>query len=296
MVGESPQSTSTMTVGSISQLWANAMPAAPGEIMLLRNLGDGRFADVTAAASLGSVRLDRPRALVSADIDGDGDADLIVTQNNAPPILLKNNGGNRRSSVRLSLRGLADNRNGIGAKVEVFAGGLRQKWELPASSGYLGQNALSLVAGLNQAKEADVVRLLWPTGVVQDEVQLASGRRHVIQEIDRRGSSCPVVWVWNGERYEFISDMIGPGIVGHWVGARANEHSGSDGVLAHRRPSRETAQRPFSFRFAEVMEELVYLDQVRLSCDRPSGGHRCLSQRVLRERAAVSRIQDHCEP
>src|SRR5262249_20326535 len=187
-----------------------------GEIMLLRNLGDGHFADVTAAASLNSVRLNKPRALVSADIDGDGDSDLLVTQNDGGPVLLKNNGGNRRSSVRLGFRGLADNRDGVGSKIEVFAGGLRQKWELPTSSGYLGQNALEVVAGLNQAKEADVVRLLWPTGVVQDEVQLASGRRHLIREIDRRGSSCPVVWVWNGEHYEFISDMIGPGIVGHW--------------------------------------------------------------------------------
>jgi tetratricopeptide (TPR) repeat protein len=242
-----------------------------GEIMLLRNTGDGHFSDVTAAASLRSIRLSRPRALVTADIDGDGDADFVITQNAAAPIVLKNNGGNRRTSVRLGFRGLADNRDGVGSKIEVFAGGLRQKWELPSSSGYLGQNAREIVAGLNQAKEADVVRILWPTGVVQDEVQLATGRRQVIQEIDRRGSSCPVVWVWNGERYEFISDMIGPGIVGHWVGpGQTNTPDPNEYLRIEGRQVKPRNGR-LSFRFAEVMEELVYLDQVRLvAIDHPS--------------------------
>jgi hypothetical protein len=173
--------------------------------------------------------------------------------------------------VPLSLRGLADNRSGVGAKVEVFAGALRQKWEIPSSSGYLGQNALEVVAGINDAKEADVVRMLWPTGVVQDEVQLRSGQRHAIQEIDRRGSSCPVVWVWNGQHYEFVSDMIGPGIVGHWVAP--GETNIPDPTEYLRIDGRQVKLRDgrLSFRFAEVMEELVYLDQVRLiAVDHPA--------------------------
>ena len=102
-------------------------------------------------------------------------------------------------------------------------------------------------------------------------VQLAAGRRHLLNEIDRRGSSCPVVFAWNGERYEFIADMIGPGIVGHWVapGERnipdPTEYLKIDGRRVKPRNGR------LSFRFAEVMEELTYLDHVRLiAVDHPA--------------------------
>lgn len=241
-----------------------------GELRVLRNLGGERFADVTSAAGA-TVRLVRPRALIAGDTDGDGDTDLLITQNDEPPVLLRNDGGNRRASVRLEFRGLADNRSGVGTQVEVFAGALRQKWQLQSSSGYLGQNAPGILAGIDRLRQADLVRLLWPTGVVQDEVQLPSGRRHLLDEIDRRGSSCPVVFAWNGERYEFIADMIGPGIVGHWEApGRRNisdptEYLKVDGSRVKPRNGR------ISFRFAEVMEELTYLDHVRLlAVDHPS--------------------------
>jgi len=237
--------------------------ADKSELRVLRNLGGDRFADVTAATAA-AIHLQRARALIAGDTDGDGDADLLITQNDGAPVLLRNDGGNRGASVRLAFRGLADNRSGIGTKVEVFAGALRQKWELQSSSGYLGQNAPGILAGIGNSREADIVRLLWPTGVVQDEVRLASGRRHLLNEIDRRGSSCPVVFAWNGERYEFVADMIGPGIVGHWVapGERnlpdPTEYLKIDGSRVKLRNGR------LSLRFAEVMEELTYLDHVRL--------------------------------
>ncbi len=189
-----------------------------GEVRLFRNLGPDGFKDVTADVGLDKIRLKDPRAIITGDYDGDGATDLLITQNHGPAVLLRNEGGNQNHWLRLSLKGLADNKSAIGTKVEVFSGGNRQKFEIAGSNGYLGQNSTDIVVGLGDSKEADIVRMLWPTGVLEDEIQIAGDKQHDFLEIDRRGSSCPTLFVWNGERYEFVADMLGAGVVGHWVG------------------------------------------------------------------------------
>ena len=189
-----------------------------GEIKLFRNLGPDGFKDVTADVGLEKIHLESPRAIITGDYDNDGAVDLLITQNHGPAVLLKNEGGNQNHWLRLALKGLADNKSAIGTKVEVFAGGNRQKLEIYGSNGYLGQNSPYLTVGLGQSTEADVVRMLWPTGVLQDEINVAGDEQQNIQEVDRRGSSCPTLFAWNGKRYQFVADMLGAGVVGHWVG------------------------------------------------------------------------------
>jgi tetratricopeptide (TPR) repeat protein len=189
-----------------------------GEIRLFRNLGPDGFKDVTADVGLDKIQLKDPRAIITGDYDGDGATDLLITQNHGPAVLLRNEGGNQNHWMRLSLKGLNDNKSAIGTKVEVFSGGNRQKFEIYGSNGYLGQNSTDIVVGLGDSKEADIVRMFWPTGVLQDEIQVAGDKQQNYNEIDRRGSSCPTLFVWNGQRYEFVADMLGAGVVGHWVG------------------------------------------------------------------------------
>src|SRR5207249_1259423 len=171
--------------------------------------------DFTKDVHLDEVKLNRPRAIAVADIDGNGDADLVVTQLGGAPLILRNEGGNQHNWMSIDLKALNDNKNGIGTKVELYAGMQYQKWEVVGASGYLGQSASPILAGLGSERNAEVVRLLWPTGVPQDEINLAAKKVHSIAELDRRGSSCPVLFSWNGREYEFIADMIGPGVVGH---------------------------------------------------------------------------------
>ena len=250
--------------------------ASGGQVRLLRNLGVRGWADMTREAGLESVKLSQPRAIAVADIAGNGAADLVVTQLGGPPLFLKNEGAGQHNWMRVDLKALADNKSAIGTKVEIYAGALYQKWEVQGASGYLGQNAPGILAGLGDEKTAEVVRLLWPTGVPQDEINLTARKTQSVAEIDRRGSSCPVLFSWNGHEYEFIADMIGPGVVGHWVGP------GEHGVAERDVPDPDeylrvsaASVRPLhgmlSFRFMEPMEETVYLDQLRLvAVDHPS--------------------------
>ena len=157
--------------------------------------------------------------LSPATIDGDGATDLLITQNRGPAVLLRNQGGNQNHWLRLALKGLNDNKSAIGTKVEVFAGANRQKWEVAGSSGYLGDRIPPRsIVGLGQAKEADVVRLVWPTGVLEDEIAVTADREQAYTELDRRGSSCPTLFVWDGTHYNLVGDMLGAGVVGHWIG------------------------------------------------------------------------------
>jgi cytochrome c-type biogenesis protein CcmH/NrfG len=268
-----------------------------GDVRLFRNFGPDGFRDVTADVGLDKIQLKDPRAIVTGDYDGDGATDLLITQNHGPAVLLRNEGGNKNHWLRLSLKGLADNKSAIGTKVEVFSGGNRQKFEIAGSNGYLGQNSTDIVVGLGDSKEADIVRMLWPTGVLEDEIQIAGDKQQNFLEIDRRGSSCPTLFVWNGERYEFVADMLGAGVVGHWVGPgqrdiprpveyikvdrnvireKENPHfSQNTREIGH--PDLAEVQSPrskvglISFRFMEPLEEAVYLDQVRLlAVDHPA--------------------------
>ena len=244
-------------------------------VRVWRNLGDGSFEDVSKALGLDAVKLTAPRGLIAADVDGDGAADLIVTQENAPPVLLRNAGANRNHFVRLDLSGFADNKTALGVKVEVFAGGQWQKFELAGSAGYATQAPPQVLVGLGEAPGVDLLRILWPTGVLQDEVdlpRLESGRGVIaMKEADRRGSSCPVLFAWDGHKYKLVTDVIGAAVVGHWfTPSRRNIPNPGEWIKVDGAQLKPADGR-LSLRFIEPMEEVNYIDQLRLvAVDHPA--------------------------
>ena len=238
--------------------------AAGPEVRVFRNRGDGSFEDVSHELGLDQTKFTAPRGLIAADLAGDGAADLIVTQLNAPPVLLRNIGANKNHFVRLDLAGFADNRTGLGAKVEVFANGLWQKWELAGGSGYQTQAPPQILIGLGTAPGIDLLRILWPTGVLQDEIDLPRTPVIALKEADRRGSSCPVLFAWDGHKYKFVTDVIGAAVVGHWFSpARRNIPNPGEWAKVDGNALAPVNGR-LSLRFMEPMEEVNYIDQLRL--------------------------------
>ena len=241
-------------------------------VKIFRNHGDGTFEDVSHVLGLDAVKLNAPRGLIAADVFGDGAPGLILTQENAPPLLLRNLGANKNHFVRLDLTGYADNKTGIGAKVEVFANGLWQKWELAGASGYQTQAPPQILVGLGQAPGVDLLRILWPTGVLQDEIDLPQQRVIAMKEVDRRGSSCPLLFAWDGHRYEFVTDVIGAAVVGHWfTPTRRNTPNPGEWVKIDGM-NVALVDGKISVRFMEPMEEVNYIDQLRMiAVDHPEG-------------------------
>ncbi len=237
---------------------------AGARVCVWRNRGDGTFEDVSRSLGLDRVKLDDARGLIAADVDGDGAPDLIVTQAKASPVLLRNVGGNKNHFVRLDLSGYADNKTAIGAKVEIFASGQWQKWELAGASGYQTQAPPQVLIGLGKAESIDLLRILWPTGVLQDEIDLPHTQVIAMKEADRRGSSCPVLFAWNGKHYKLVTDVIGAGVVGHWfTPTRRNTPNPSEWIKVDGDAAVPVKGR-LSLRFIEPMEEVNYIDQLRL--------------------------------
>jgi Tfp pilus assembly protein PilF len=234
------------------------------QVRVFRNLGDGTFEDVSHALGLDAVKFAAPRGLIAADVDGDGAADLIVTQLNAPPVLMRNIGANKNHFVRLDLSGLADNKTALGSKIEVFADGQWQKWELAGASGFATQAPPQILIGLGKAEKIDLLRILWPTGILQDEIDLPQTQVIAMKEADRRGSSCPVLFAWDGHKYKLVTDVIGAAVVGHWfTPTRRNIPNPSEWVKVDGDRLAEVNGR-LSLRFIEPMEEVNYIDQLRL--------------------------------
>ena len=151
---------------------------------LFRNRGDGGFDEVTAA----SPDLARPmvaRGAAFGDIDGDGDPDLVLSENGGPARLFRNDGGERNGWIGFRLRGDNSNRDGIGAKITLVIedGGMTriETRVVKSATGYASQNQLAAIFGLGPVGRAVSARVVWPSGA-RSEIEAPAIRQVLLVE------------------------------------------------------------------------------------------------------------------
>ncbi len=149
---------------------------------LFRNIGQARFEDVatTMGGTFAQPKVGRGAAF--GDFDGDGDPDVVLTSNAGPAFLYRNDVLNGNRVVRFTLRGAQSNRDAIGAKVRVTAGGERYSKIVKTGSSYLSQSELPLSFGLGTRTSVDRVEIEWPSGGREDLKSLPAGVSYVIVE------------------------------------------------------------------------------------------------------------------
>jgi hypothetical protein len=159
---------------TVRNIRGNVGYAQPPQLFL--NSGRGSFRDV--AADIGG-DFEQPkvgRGLAFADFDRDGDLDLLLTTNNGPAYLYRNDQFSGNRSIRFHLVGTKSNRDGIGAMVRVFAGGITQSRMVKGGSSYLSQSELPVTFGLEKRDRIERVVIDWPSGRTEEYKNLAAGR------------------------------------------------------------------------------------------------------------------------
>jgi hypothetical protein len=145
--------------------------------LFYRNLRDGTFADLSNEVGEGMKERRASRGATFGDYDEDGDVDVIVNDLDSPPMLLRNDGGSKSGNwISLKLVGTKSNRNAVGARVELKAGGLTLVDEVRAGDSYISHSDWRLHFGLGTATVADEIKLRWPSGKTETLSKVAVNR------------------------------------------------------------------------------------------------------------------------
>ncbi|MCY4398286.1 MAG: FG-GAP-like repeat-containing protein [Gemmatimonadetes bacterium] len=278
---------------------ALAGESSPGEgtVRLYHNAAAGRFDDVSHMLP----PVPPLRRIAAADFGADGDLDLFASTSDGSVRLLRNDGGNGNRYLKMQLVGLSigsgkNNHFGLGAKVEVRAGALHRTLVVTGPEVHIG---------LGQRPGADVVRVRWPNGVPQN-ILYSGANQSIVEEQILKGS-CPTLFAWNGERFEFVTDVMWKSALGMPVGLMAR----GDASYAPPAASREYLRIPgdalrerdgsYELRITDELWEIFYVDEVDLVVvDHPDSVDVFVDERFVPPgpdfRLELHQVSDHRRP
>jgi tetratricopeptide (TPR) repeat protein len=228
-----------------------------------------RLSDSAAAAE----------GLSAFDLVGDPLPDLLVIRDGEAPALAENK-GNGQHWLSLKLGGhwrvkpelMRTNSHAIGTRVVVEGAGLHVNYDHTTTDSGLGQSITPVVLGLGRKEKTDLVHFRWPDGVIQCELNITANQQLAFSENNRKTGSCPVLFTWNGQRFVCIGDFLGGGGLGYLVAPGVYGQPDRDEAIAIAGDQLETLGGVFRISITEPMDEIAYIDHVRLDVvDRPPG-------------------------
>jgi Flp pilus assembly protein TadD len=210
------------------------------------------------------------RQILSGDIDSDSDVDLLTFARNGSLHFIRNSGGEANNAVVLKLAGRVSNKNGIGAKIDMRAGSLVQKLESYSASPMPAPSEVHF--GLGKREKPDAVRVIWTSGVIQAETEFPAAPKLEIafqpvkiEELDRKPSSCPYLYTWNGEKFEFITDFLGGGEMAYSFGRGQTNTPDPDEYVRITSDQLKPRNGKYELRVTNELEEVLYLDRFELA-------------------------------
>jgi len=238
-----------------------------GRFVVKANVWPQAFTEETLAAELVDLTGDGAPDLLRILTANGGTVELVPTKLTPPANWLAvtptgDRGDDKRTRSPAS---------GFGTRVELRCGLHSQVLTYTGLNGGFSQSQQPLVFGLNGAGKADYVTFTWPDGVTQCENELAARTHHRISEMERRVSSCPVLFAWNGERFGFVGDFAGVGGLGYYLAP--GEYAAPRALEHVKIEPRQLAARDgfYELRVCEPMEEVAYVDRLELvAVDHPA--------------------------
>ena len=165
---------------TVRNIRGNVGYAQPPQLFL--NAGSGKFVDVASEVGGGFAAPIVGRGVAYGDFDRDGDLDLLITTNNGPAYLYRNDQIAQNNSIRFRLRGTKSNRDAIGAAVHIYYAGQVQSRLVHGGSSYLSQSELPVTFGLGRQDRIERLVIDWPSGRTEEFKNLPAGKMYEVTE------------------------------------------------------------------------------------------------------------------
>lgn len=250
-----------------------------GPALLVNDWPRNRFIDVSKSDPgnlFAAITFKANASCIVADFTGDGRCDVFLAPMGEKPMLIENRTGGGHW-IQIDLLGTREkdgksrsNNSAIGARVEIKTGTISQQYVVGAPSGLAAMPPYRIHAGLGENDKVDWLRIIWPDAVLQAELELPANQVITISELQRKTSSCPHLFGWNGSSFEFISDFGGMGGIGYL--AAPGIYARPDPTEYVPLPNLKPLNGEYVLQVLEPIEEVVYFDEAKLiAVDHPIG-------------------------